>query len=60
MLFRSGTGFLISQDLIETNNISARGLIRTAVFQKNSINTIGGSMAVLDGDCLSVSMSSEN
>ena len=52
----NGAGFLISKDLIETNNISARGMIRTAVFQKDVISAIGGSFAVLNSDVLITDM----
>ena len=53
----NGAGFLISKDLIETNNISARGMIKTAVFQKDTVSSIGGNFAVLNSDVLITDMS---
>jgi hypothetical protein len=53
-----GTGFFLSSDLLEVGNISARGLIRTAVFQKDVVSAVGGNLAVLDGDVLDVDMTS--
>ena len=48
----AGTGFTLEPDLLEVANISARGIIRTAVFQKNVISSVGGSFAVVDSDKL--------
>ena len=53
-----GSGFLLSSDLLEVGNIEARGLIRTAVFQKDVVNVMGGNFAVLDGDALDQDMTS--
>ena len=53
----AGTGFTLEPDLLEVGNISARGIIRTAVFQKNVISSVGGSFAVVDSDKLNVDMS---
>ncbi len=55
-----GTGFYLDEDLLEVGNVAVRGLIRTAVFQKDVVNVMGGNFAVLDGDVLSVDMSSED
>lgn len=52
----AGSGFHISEDLFETANISARGLIRTAVFQKDVISSVGGNLMVLDSDVLDEDM----
>lgn len=52
----NGEGFHISEDLFETANISARGLIRTAVFQKDVISSVGGNFMVIDSDMLNVDM----
>lgn len=52
----AGAGFHISEDLFETANFAARGLIRTAVFQKDVISSIGGNLIVLDSDVLDANM----
>ncbi len=52
----AGSGFLISAGLIEAANISARGLIRTAVFQKDVISSVGGNFMVVDSDVLDKDM----
>lgn len=52
----AGAGFHISEDLFETANFSARGLIRTAVFQKDVISSVGGNLMVLDSDVLDADM----
>ena len=52
----AGAGFTLEPDLLEVGNISARGLIRTAVFQKNVISAVGGSFAVIDSDKLNADM----
>lgn len=52
----SGAGFTLEPDLLEVGNISARGLIRTACFQKDVISAVGGSLEILDSDVLSVDM----
>ena len=52
----AGAGFTLEPDLLEVGNISARGIIRTAVFQKNVISAVGGSFAVVDSDKLNADM----
>ena len=52
----AGSGFNLDPDLLEVGNIACRGLIRTAVFQKDVINVMGGNFAVLDGDVLDEDM----
>lgn len=52
----NGAGFSLDSNLLEVGNISARGLIRTAVFQKDVVSTVGGNLAVLPGDILDVDM----
>ena len=47
-----GSGFHLDSNLLEVGNIACRGLIRTAVFQKDVVNVMGGNFAVLDGDVL--------
>ena len=52
-----GSGFHLDSNLLEVGNIAARGLIRTAAFQKDVVNVMGGSFAVLDGGVLTADMS---
>ena len=52
-----GAGFYLDSNLLEVGNIAARGLIRTAVFQKDVISVVGGNLVVLDGDVLDEDMS---
>ena len=52
----AGAGFHLSDNLLEVGNIACRGLIRTAVFQKDVISVMGGNFAVLDGDVLDADM----
>lgn len=56
----AGAGFHLSQDLLEVGNISARGLIRTAVFQKDVISAVGGNLMVLDSDVLDANMTADD
>jgi len=51
-----GTGFTLEPDLLEVGNIAARGIIRTAVFQKDVVSAIGGNLAVLPADVLATDM----
>ena len=51
-----GSGFHLDSNLLEVGNIACRGLIRTAVFQKDVVSVMGGSFAVLDGDVLNTDM----
>ena len=52
----AGAGFTLEPDLLEVGNIAARGIIRTAVFQKDIISAIGGNLAVLRADVLVTDM----
>lgn len=54
------SGFNIDADTgdAEFNNLSARGRIKTAVFEKDSISVVGGNLLVLSGDSLAVDMTS--
>lgn len=52
----NGAGFTLEPDLLEVGNIAARGIIRTAVFEKDVISAVGGSFAVIDSDKLNVDM----
>ena len=52
----AGSGFHIDENLMEVGNIACRGLIRTSVFQKDVISTVGGNLMVLDGDVLATDM----
>jgi len=51
-----GAGFTLEPDLLEVGNIAARGIIRTAVFQKDVVSAVGGNLAVLPADLLNVTM----
>jgi hypothetical protein len=51
-----GSGFHLDENLFEVGNIACRGLIRTAVFQKDAVNVMGGNFVVLDGDVLDADM----
>lgn len=55
-----GAGFHIDSNLLEVGNIACRGLIRTAVFQKDVVSTVGGNLAVLDGDVLDEDMTADD
>jgi hypothetical protein len=55
-----GSGFYLDSNLLEVGNIACRGLIRTAVFQKNVVNVMGGNFAVLDGDVLDADMTASD
>lgn len=50
------SGFTLSPDYLEVNNINARGMIRTAVFQKDTLSVVGGTVMVLPGDVLDADM----
>lgn len=53
----NGSGFTLEPNLLEVGNISARGIIKTAIFEKDTISTVGGTVTVLDGDALFIDMS---
>lgn len=58
--YHSGiSGFKLSADYLEVNNINARGMIRTAVFQKDMISVVGGTVMVLPGDILAEDMTAD-
>jgi hypothetical protein len=44
-----GAGFMLKSDLLEVGNIAARGIIRTAVLEYNSMNVFAGSNVVCKG-----------
>lgn len=52
----AGSGFTLEPDLLEVGNIAARGIIRTAVFQKDVISVVGGYLLVRPGDVLATDM----
>ncbi len=56
----AGSGFHIDENLLEVGNIACRGLIRTSVFQKDVISTVGGHLMVLDGDVLAADMTASD
>jgi len=55
-----GSGFLLKHDLLEVGNIASRGIIRTAVFQKDVVSAVGGNLAVLPADLLNANMSAND
>ncbi len=55
----AGAGFTLEPNLLEVGNIACRGIIRTAVFQKDIISAVGGNLLVSKGsDVLDVDMNS--
>ena len=52
----AGAGFTLEPDLLEVGNIASRGIIRTAVFQKDVVSAVGGNLAVLPADILETDM----
>jgi hypothetical protein len=54
----NGSGFTLGPDLLEVGNIAARGIIRTAVFQKDVISAVGGTVLIRPSDVLSTDMTS--
>jgi len=53
----AGAGFTLEPDLLEVGNIAARGIFRTAVFQKDVVSAVGGNLIVLPADVLATDMS---
>lgn len=51
-----GKGWCINNATAEFNNIRARGKITTAVFEKETISSIGGNLQVSDSDILNADM----
>jgi hypothetical protein len=51
-----GSGFYLDSNLLEVGNIACRGLVRTAVFQKDVISAMGGNFMVLGADVLDANM----
>lgn len=51
-----GSGFHIDSDFLEVGNMAMRGIIRTALFQKDVVSVVGGNLVVLDGDVLDADM----
>ncbi len=51
-----GSGFTLEPDLLEVGNIAARGIIRSAVFQREVNSVVGGQLLILPGDVLSSDM----
>lgn len=47
-----GSGWRIGTDTAEFQNIRARGKITTAVFEKETISSVGGNLLVMDSDIL--------
>ena len=51
-----GAGFLLKSNLLEVGNAAIRGIIRTSVFQKDTVSVVGGNLAVLPADVLGEDM----
>ncbi len=51
-----GAGFHLDSNLLEVGNTACRGIIRTAVFQKDIVSAMGGNFLVLDADVLDANM----
>lgn len=57
--YQTGTsGFKISSDLVEAENIIARGTLRGATFAYDQVSAIGGQLMVANADTLASDMSS--
>lgn len=52
----AGAGFHLSPSLLEVGNIACRGIMRTAVFQKDVESVVGGNLRVRPGDVLDADM----
>lgn len=50
------SGFNIDPDLVEAQNIRARGVLQSAVFQKSIVSAIGGILLVANADALDADM----
>ena len=55
-----GSGWNIDTSVAEFNNIRARGKITTAVFEKETISSIGGNFLVSDSDILDADMTADD
>ncbi len=51
-----GSGWSINNSTAEFNNIRARGKITTAVFEKETVSSVGGNLLVSDSDILNADM----
>jgi len=51
-----GAGFSIDPDWLEVGNAHIRGIIRTAVFQKDVVSAVGGNLVILPADVLEADM----
>lgn len=52
----TGSGLYLSNNLVECGNIATRGMIRTAVFQKDVVSAVGGNLMVINSDILNTDM----
>jgi len=56
-----GAGFLLNHNLLEVGNIASRGILRTSVFETNSVTVNSGSnITVKGGDVLAEDMSADD
>ncbi|MDD5048438.1 MAG: hypothetical protein PHH09_05860 [Methanoregulaceae archaeon] len=51
-----GAGFSLDPDWLEVGNAHIRGMIRTAVFQKDVVSAVGGNLVILPADVLATDM----
>jgi hypothetical protein len=51
-----GAGFSIDPDWLEVGNAHIRGMIRTAVFQKDVVSAVGGNLVILPADVMEADM----
>lgn len=50
------SGFIVSPTIIETQDLRARGIFSTTVFQKNVVSAVGGQLLVTNADILDADM----
>jgi len=51
-----GSGFSIDPDWLEVGNAHIRGILRTAVFQKDVVSAVGGNLVILPADVMEADM----
>lgn len=54
------SGFNIEPDFIEAQNLRARGVLQSAVFQKDIISAVGGQLMVVESDILDEDMTAND
>lgn len=56
----NGAGLLLTADLLEVGNVAVRGILRSAVFQKDVVSAIGGNLMVRPADVLASDMTASD